>query len=282
MLNRTRRYFESVLLTPSSNSESFTNGTLKTELPTEKRELTIIKHEETTPLRLTTQKVEFTAVKKEMTTQMPEVTTLQVKSTTLTSDLTTVREPTTTFKYNFTLIHETWPTVFNNAKIPKSNVKRVVSDYQQQNKTILTQPLVMPPTMSGPNSSDGARYLVYVCDGGHMCGGLGDRQRTILSLYVLSRIVNRRLIIKINSPCDISHFFVPFKVQWLPPPDLDPPSKDNTIYEMTTGTGLQFVLSLNSGDFNTMYTQRVLYLITNIDMFEYYCNNPLYSSVFKQ
>ncbi|XP_059154466.1 uncharacterized protein LOC131939954 [Physella acuta] len=217
-----------------------------------------------------------------MTTHTPEATTLEVKLNSPTSRMTTVTVPTTTFKYNFTLIHETWPTVFFNAKAPKSHFKLVSTDYQKQNKTILTQPQIMPPTLSWSNSSDGARYLVYVCDERHGCGGLGDRQRTIVSLYVLSRLVNRRFSIIMSSPCDITHFFVPFKVQWLPPPDLDPPTKDNTVYEMTTGTGLKFSSSLKSGDFNEMYPQRVLYLITNIDMFDYFGVNPIYSSVFKQ
>lgn len=230
-------------LNPVPSTRKQEQQILTTDVSTLQPQPTTLKNEMTTQnLNVSTHTLERTTLKTETTTQKPEVTTLQVKP-----DLTTDGQPTTTHKYNFTLVHETWPTVFYDAKLSK----RVKANYPSRNKTILTQPQVMPQTMSSPSSSDGARYLVYLCEWGHACGGLGDRQRTIVSLYVLSRLVNRRFSVKMSSPCDIANFYVPFKVQWSPPADIEPSTSSNTIYE--TDRAQQFTNSLTSGDFNAMH-----------------------------
>ncbi|XP_059147355.1 uncharacterized protein LOC131935081 [Physella acuta] len=139
----------------------------------------------------------------------------------------------------------------------------------------------MPPSVPWPETNDTVRYLVYLCDGRNMCGGMGDRQRGLVAVYVLSRMVNRRFGMIMISPCNITHFFMPFKTQWIPPPDLERPSKNNTIITMTP-EGRMLFTNLSAGDFNELFPQTVLYIKTNSDLFAFISKNPFYLSVLKQ
>ncbi|ESO99263.1 hypothetical protein LOTGIDRAFT_173751 [Lottia gigantea] len=53
------------------------------------------------------------------------------------------------------------------------------------------------------------KYLVYLCDEKGYCGGWGDRQRGIVSLFLLSLVWKRTLKILISSPCDIKPYYKP-------------------------------------------------------------------------
>ncbi|ESP00200.1 hypothetical protein LOTGIDRAFT_173359 [Lottia gigantea] len=55
------------------------------------------------------------------------------------------------------------------------------------------------------------KYLVYLCDEKKACGGWGDRQRGIVSLFILSLVWKRTLKILISSPCDIKPYYKPTK-----------------------------------------------------------------------
>ncbi|XP_059147354.1 uncharacterized protein LOC131935080 [Physella acuta] len=246
----------------------------KPELTREKPELTRDKPE------LTRENPELTREKPELTREKPEVTRDKPELTTHKLEVTTLDHPEATFKYNFTLEHETWPTVFFNVTIPQSNFTRSPKNVQRK-KLILPQPQVMPPSVPWPETNDTVRYLVYLCDGRNMCGGMGDRQRGLVAVYVLSRMVNRRFGMIMISPCNITNFFMPFKTQWIPPPDLERPSKNNTIITMTTEGRLLFT-NLTAGDFNEMFPQKVLYIKTNTDLFAFISRNKFYSSLLKQ
>ncbi|ESO94028.1 hypothetical protein LOTGIDRAFT_153509 [Lottia gigantea] len=55
------------------------------------------------------------------------------------------------------------------------------------------------------------KYLVYLCDEKRDCGGWGDRQRGIVSLFLLSLVWKRTLKILISTPCDIKPYYKPTK-----------------------------------------------------------------------
>ena len=58
------------------------------------------------------------------------------------------------------------------------------------------------------------KFLVFVCSNGQMCGGWGDRQKGIISTYLLAMLMNRTFSIILDKPCDISQFLVPSEYNW--------------------------------------------------------------------
>ena len=58
------------------------------------------------------------------------------------------------------------------------------------------------------------KFLVFICSERHVCGGLGDRQKGIISTYLLAMLINRTFSIILDKPCDISQFIVPSEYNW--------------------------------------------------------------------
>lgn len=57
------------------------------------------------------------------------------------------------------------------------------------------------------------KYVVYRCY--KVCGGLGDREKGIVSAYLLALLTNRTLVIDMFSPCRLETSIVPNNVNWL-------------------------------------------------------------------
>ncbi|CAL1530895.1 unnamed protein product, partial [Lymnaea stagnalis] len=134
-------------------------------------------------------------------------------------------------------------------------------------------PRNLPPSITHPEVQVGVkkRYLVYVCDNRELCGGIGDRQRTITSFFLLARLSNRQFYMIMSSPCNFNNFYIPRNYQWEPNmTELEPPNEKNTLSFLT------------EGDFNTKYPQKVIYFRTNYDISEPLCINPFYSKLMEQ
>lgn len=56
------------------------------------------------------------------------------------------------------------------------------------------------------------KFLVYQCY--RTCGGLGDREKGIVSAYLLAMLTGRKFIIDLAYPCMIDLFLHPNKYQW--------------------------------------------------------------------
>ncbi|CAL1544411.1 unnamed protein product, partial [Lymnaea stagnalis] len=124
-----------------------------------------------------------------------------------------------------------------------------------------------------------SRYVVYLCDSSKLCGGWGDRQRGITSLYLLARLAGRQFKIIMSTPCDLSRFYVPSKVDWLV-----------TGNELVTSSSIvvndifdQGVVSrVASGDFNEQFPQEVIYVQSNSDYYDKLRKNSIYSTLLNQ
>ena len=57
-------------------------------------------------------------------------------------------------------------------------------------------------------------FLVFLCSERQVCGGWGDRQKGIISTYLLAMLMNRTFSMMIDKPCDISQFLVPSEYNW--------------------------------------------------------------------
>ncbi|XP_041356504.1 S-antigen protein-like isoform X2 [Gigantopelta aegis] len=118
------------------------------------------------------------------------------------------------------------------------------------------------------------RYLIYQCDETSTCGGWGDRQRGMVSVFLLAIVTNRMFGINMTSPCDLKLFYIPNQVNWIVKKrDLKALSKIH-VYGMDRNKNLYNLPTL---DFNKRFPQDVVYLHTNIDYFWAIVKNPVFS-----
>ncbi|XP_045209771.2 uncharacterized protein LOC123561459 isoform X2 [Mercenaria mercenaria] len=57
------------------------------------------------------------------------------------------------------------------------------------------------------------QFLIYKCNKS-LCGGWGDREKGIVSSFLLALLTNRTFAIYMNKPCDIENFIEPFIYDW--------------------------------------------------------------------
>ncbi|XP_060582889.1 uncharacterized protein LOC132739244 [Ruditapes philippinarum] len=58
------------------------------------------------------------------------------------------------------------------------------------------------------------KFLVYVCDYSRSCGGLGDRQKGIVSAFLLAVATSRAFVINFETPCRIEKVFKQHLYNW--------------------------------------------------------------------
>ncbi|ESP02160.1 hypothetical protein LOTGIDRAFT_157314 [Lottia gigantea] len=94
-----------------------------------------------------------------------------------------------------------WYSLLNQCK------QNVVPSLSEQNVKLSQSERHMAPNRKKINE----KYLVYLCDEKRDCGGWGDRQRGMVSLFLLSLVWKRTFKILISSPCDIKPYYKPTK-----------------------------------------------------------------------
>ena len=122
--------------------------------------------------------------------------------------------------------------------------------------------------------------MVYLCDGRTQCEGWADRQRGITNLYMLAHLTGRQFKIIMNTPCDISNFYVPGPVQWIPTDSELNTSSNLTLNLFNKSVWLKFQEDLRTGDFNKEHSENVIYIKTNRMLFSLLQHNPFYSHKF--
>ncbi|XP_053406280.1 uncharacterized protein LOC123529365 [Mercenaria mercenaria] len=58
------------------------------------------------------------------------------------------------------------------------------------------------------------KFIVYSCDFSRSCGGLGDRQRGIVSLFLLALLTSRAFVISFEKPCALENVLKPHLYDW--------------------------------------------------------------------
>ena len=112
------------------------------------------------------------------------------------------------------------------------------------------------------------KFLVFVCSERQLCGGWGDRQKGIISTYVLAMLMNRTFLIILDKPCDISQFLVPSEYNWRLCHDYIqtiPQTKDRY-------SSLSHLLSCNG--LADCSTQKVLFINTNVNWIQKLIKHP--------
>ncbi|ESP01016.1 hypothetical protein LOTGIDRAFT_172851 [Lottia gigantea] len=64
-------------------------------------------------------------------------------------------------------------------------------------------------------TANSEKFLMYLCDGRKLCGGLSDRQRGIAYAFMVALQLDRKFGIIMSTPCDIRQFFIPNKYNWI-------------------------------------------------------------------
>ena len=138
------------------------------------------------------------------------------------------------------------------------------------------------------------KYLVYVCH--ENCGGWGDRLRGIMSLFMLSLMLDRNFRIEITHPCNLTHILRPNLYNWTQSIDglivTDPQThrrRFNLTRKMliTTANAREDVLKNVSQilyynkTIDSIWSEDVLYWATNKDYFHQLSENIFYRKKFK-
>ena len=100
--------------------------------------------------------------------------------------------------------------------------------------------------------------MVFVCSKRHFCGGLGDRQKGIISTYLLAMLMNRTFSIIVDKPCDISQFLVPSEYNWRECHEY----LQNMPQTKTKYSSIKYLLSCNGSE--ECSDQKVIFINTNV------------------
>lgn len=109
------------------------------------------------------------------------------------------------------------------------------------------------------------QYLIYLCDSARPCGGWGDRQRGLVSSFVLASITGRKFGVIMTSPCNLTKFYVPKDVNWIIPPSELNGKSNKTVYDIDSNSLIIEQITTEGFDFNKKYPHEVIYLRTNVE-----------------
>ncbi|XP_048247289.1 uncharacterized protein LOC124125198 [Haliotis rufescens] len=120
------------------------------------------------------------------------------------------------------------------------------------------------------------KYVVYTCNTGR-CGGLADRQKGIVTAFVLSQMLGRLFGISMFKPCDISEFVIPKDVDWTIDSRTLAHLKKEWFVDMD-GNGMGVAMA--TGDLEAMFQNDGTMYTGNIDLVPYLMKNPLFHKVY--
>ncbi|KAK7480096.1 hypothetical protein BaRGS_00028656 [Batillaria attramentaria] len=153
----------------------------------------------------------------------------------------------------------------DNRNVGKSKKKVPSRDVRVQGKTSNTS-----------DTRSRVKYLIYLCDGSRSCGGWGDRQRGLVSAFLLANVTRRRFGINMTVPCDVTNYYVPNKVNWRISESELRGRSNRVIHSVDDDT---FHYSLLKTDFENAYKEDVIFLRTNIEHFWTIRSNPYFTKV---
>ena len=97
----------------------------------------------------------------------------------------------------------------HNGSIGELTINYSVADSETNRRSLKSKAL-----MNNALSCSNRKFLVFVCSEKQSCGGWGDRQKGIISTYLLAMIMSRTFSIILDKPCDISQFLLPSEYNW--------------------------------------------------------------------
>ncbi|XP_067648973.1 uncharacterized protein [Haliotis asinina] len=118
------------------------------------------------------------------------------------------------------------------------------------------------------------KYIIYECNS--HCGGLADRQKGIVTSYLVSQMLKRNFGLFMRAPCEFSKFVIPNLVEWrIEEAKLKGRSRE-TIRAIDN---VRLGREMENSNLETMYDKDVTYYMGNRDYTPSLMKNPLFSSV---
>ena len=114
------------------------------------------------------------------------------------------------------------------------------------------------------HTCDGRSLLVFLCLKSQQCGGWGDRQKGIISTFLLALLTNRTFVIVCTNPCQLSKFLQPNKYNWTICNEyaMSLPKSGTEIVNLVDRTG-NFSRSLRTESLQNLFQHRVVFIRTN-------------------
>lgn len=137
------------------------------------------------------------------------------------------------------------------------------SRFSQTNTTLKNDSLAKFLTTDN-TTCDERRYLVFVCDGSRLCGGLGDREKGIISTFLLAMLSNRTYVIHMSHPCPLENFQRPNQYDWLSCKNYAlgiPKNEIQTVGIIDRKPGL--LHTFKDMDFQKVWTKKVVHMSIN-------------------
>ncbi|XP_045178621.2 uncharacterized protein LOC123538526 isoform X2 [Mercenaria mercenaria] len=109
------------------------------------------------------------------------------------------------------------------------------------------------------------RFLVFKCDSSSLCGGLADRQKGIVSSFLLALLTNRTFVVDMTTPCELNNFLLSNIYNWSMCTDfLKTVPKTNFIeLKYVNGNTKKFRNQVKSFNFDRNWTKQVVVLRLN-------------------
>ncbi|XP_045163677.2 uncharacterized protein LOC123527998 [Mercenaria mercenaria] len=114
------------------------------------------------------------------------------------------------------------------------------------------------------NQCKSRRYLVYTCDRSSLCGGWGDRQKGIVSSFLLALLTNRTFIMNVTHPCKLENFLLSSVYNWSKCGNYlrTLPKQNFVAFNYVVGNR-KFLKQIQSVDFDRNWTSQVVILRFN-------------------
>ncbi len=105
------------------------------------------------------------------------------------------------------------------------------------------------------------KYIIYRCT--YFCGGLADRQKGIVTAYIISQILRRKFGLIMTMGCEFSNYVVPNVVNWI----VDPAAlkgKSTEVKRLIDNS--RFGKTLKDGKLEDIFSKDVTYYEGNINL----------------
>ncbi|XP_060590842.1 uncharacterized protein LOC132745830 [Ruditapes philippinarum] len=103
-------------------------------------------------------------------------------------------------------------TVSNTSMLRNSDMSNIITEARRLD--ILNTIKMMNINVAHGGDCHHHRFLVYECDFSRSCGGLADRQRGIVSSFLLAMATSRAFVINVDKPCSIENALIPHFYNW--------------------------------------------------------------------
>ncbi|XP_053391110.1 uncharacterized protein LOC128553938 [Mercenaria mercenaria] len=110
------------------------------------------------------------------------------------------------------------------------------------------------------------KFIVYKCDYSRRCGGWGDRQKGIVSSFLLAMITGRAFVINLDKPCSLKKILNPHFYDWSVCKTFVNSINNSNTNEFDFVGGSSFFDDLPKFDFSSKWTWQVVFLKTNSNL----------------